>query len=604
MSRLGTGADDSTNMVARLMPQLQGEVSKEGANRLQLYLNPAQLLAYNFGARITWVRAGRGVGKTTGFLAPQLYRCVRAIPRSEGLFMGNSIKQLYTKTLPQVIAGLEQVFGLREGIHFFRGQAPKKLVQSGVFKMPVKKVKVWENVMHWFNGTCVFAISMEIKASANGFNSAFLIGDETRYMNWKKIQEEVLPTLRRDAYDHPSRDEKNNPLYLSQMWVSDAAITVRQAEWEKNFDKQTLEVNEQIAEMLAELRVLPELATNEHFLKKLNRLRCDSRVFFNFSSVENMGVLGERYLRELKRDMPEVMFNIQILGHRKGVAKDGYYANYDPDIHGYDPSENDQTNVIYNKFQKKFVNVSYNQGVRQKVEWEAPDLDETSKIRDCQLDTDILPTEPLRIAFDYNANISTVVTGQTYKMDGVDTLAVLSSMFVKNERKLRALCGDWCRYYEPQRKRNNNVIFYYDSTAKQGGAYALENADDTRFYNVVKGELEKRGWRVTMIAMGRPMNHPQKFQFINDVLSGVQKPFLRINRENNEYLSVAMENCRVKMTSRGPVKDKSMEKHSSEEGEAGPMETRTDITDALDTLLIGVRYFSSSGLFFSMPTIR
>ena len=177
-------------------------------------------------------------------------------------------------------------------------------------------------------------------------------------------------------------------------------------------------------------------------------------------------------------------------------------------------------------------------------------------------------------------------------------------MYVKNERKLRALCGDWCRYYEPQRRRNNNVIFYYDSTAKQGGAYALENADDTRFYNVVKGELEKRGWRVTLVAMGRPMSHPQKFQFINDVLSGMQKPFLRINKENNDYLIVAMENCRVKMTSRGPVKDKSMEKHASEEGEAGPMETRTDITDALDTLLIGVRYFSSSGFYFSVPTIR
>ena len=223
------------------------------------------------------------------------------------------------------------------------------------------------------------------------------------------------------------------------MWVSDAAITVKQAEWESNIDKQTLDINEKIAEMLAEVQVLPELATNETFLKKLNKLRGESRVFFNFSSLENAAILGERFFRELKRDMPEMMFNIQVLGMRKGVAKDGYYANFDIDTHGYMPSEDSQTNAVYNKYTKKFVNVNYKGGVKQKVEWETVDLDATSQIKDCTLDTDVNPLEPLRIAFDYNANISTVVTGQTAKENGTEYLNVLSSMFVKNERKLSCL---------------------------------------------------------------------------------------------------------------------------------------------------------------------
>ena len=598
--RLGLSANDNANMVSRLMPFVTEEQHEDKLKRNEIYLNPAQRLAYNFGARSTFVRAGRGVGKSTGFLAPRLYQCALTIPRSEGIFLGNSIKQLYTKTLPQVITGLEQVFGLKEGYHFVRGRAPKNLG----YKMPIKVPRVWENVIHWYNGSCTYAISMAIKASSNGFNSAYIIADETRYLQpWKKVVEEVLPTLRGGMYDHPGWDEKLNPYYLSQMWVSDAAITVKQAEWEKNIDTQTEEINEQIAEMLAELKVLPELASNEYFLRKLNSLRAQSRVFFNFSSLENVAILGERFIRELKRDMPEMMFNIQILGMRKGVARDGYYANFDSDVHGYIPGEDDQTNAVYNKYTKKFVHTHYDGGIKKKVEYETVDLDETSKIKDCSLDTDVLPSEPLRIAFDYNANISTVCTGQTYKMDGTESLVVLSSMFVKNERKLRALCGDWSRYYEPQRRRNNNVIFYYDATAKQGGAYALENAKDTQYHNIVKEELEKRGWKVTMVFMGSPMGHAQKFQFINDVLTGRQKPFLRINKENNEYLIVAMENCRVVMSSQGPKKDKSLEKRKSEEGEAGPMETRTDITDALDTLLIGVRYFNSSGLFFSAPRV-
>ena len=594
--------EDSHASIGRMLPLVQEAVGDKGTN--YMYLNRAQLLAYNFGARDTKVRAGRGVGKSTGFLSLRIINCWNTIPRSEGIFLGNSVKQLYTKTMPQVITGIEK-FGWKEGIHFFRGQAPKKLISSGAFKMPIKKPRVWENVIHVYNGAVTYLVSMAIKASANGFNAAWICADETRYLPWRKVQEEVMPTLRGDTYDHPGWRRNENPYYLSQMWVSDAAITMAQSEWEKAEDDQTLEINEQIAEMMAELNVCPELGQAKAFIDKLNRLRCQSRVFYNFSSLENVDILGEKYFADRKREMPELMFNIQILGHKKGVAKDGYYASFNHETHTYMPSDLAATDVIYSNFSKKFVGIDTSGGYSRRFEYEAPDLGATSKIRDCSLDMDVLPSEPLRIAFDLNANINTVVTGQTYKRDGIDSLNILSSMFTKNERKLRALCGDWARYYEPQRLRNPNVILYYDSTAKQGGAYALEEAEDTRFYNVVKKELERRKWVVTLVPMGSPMSHPQKYQFVNDVLSGAQRPFLRLNRENNEYLIVAIENCRVKMSSRGPIKDKGQEKLKSEDGIGGKLETRTDITDALDTLIIGVRYFGAKKrMAVSMPVIR
>ena len=601
--RYSESMQDNLASLGRMMPMVQEAASAKGQS--YMYLNPAQQLAYNFGSRVMYVRAGRGVGKSTGFLSLRMINCWYTIPRSEGLFLGNSVKQLYTKTMPQVIAGIEK-FGWKEGIHFFRGQAPKKLISSGAFAMPIKKPRVWENVIHCYTGAVTYLVSMCIKASANGFNASWLCADETRYLQpWRKVLEEVLPSLRGDTYDHPGWRRNENPYYLSQMWVSDAAITVAQAEWEKSEEHQTPEINEQIAEMIAELNVCPELGQAKSFIDKLNRLRCQSRVFFNFSSMENVEILGEKYFADRKREMPELMFNIQILGHKKGVAKDGYYASFQPELHTYMPSDDKATDIIYSNYAKKFVGIDASGGYSRRFEYEAPDLGATSKIRDCSLDVDVLPTEPLRIAFDLNANINTVVTGQTYKRDGVDTLNILSSMFTKNERKLRALCGDWARYYEPQRLRNPNVILYYDSTAKQGGAYALEEAEDTRFYNVVKKELERRHWQVTLVPMGSPMSHPQKYQFLNDVLNGSQRPFLRLNRENNEYLIVAMENCRVKMSSRGPIKDKGQEKLKSEDGIGGKLETRTDITDAMDTLIIGVRYFGAKKrVAVTLPTFR
>lgn len=593
---------DNPANIGKMMPMVQ-EAAKEKKQKY-LYLNPAQLLAYNFGARDTKVRAGRGLGKSTGFLSPRLRNCWYYIPQSVGIFLGNSIKQLYIRTFPQVISGLEKC-GWYEGVHFFRGHAPQKLIKSGAFQEPANPPRVWENAVHVYNGAVTYLVSMAVKASSNGYNASYLLGDETRYLPWHKVQEEVLPTLRGDTLDYPGRRRNENPYYLSQMWVSDAAITMAQSEWEKAEDDQTLEINEQIAEMMAELNVCPELGQAKAFIDKLNRLRCQSRVFYNFSSLENVDILGEKYFADRKREMPELMFNIQILGHKKGVAKDGYYASFNHETHTYMPSDVAATDVIYSNFSKKFVGIDASGGYSRRFEYEAPDLGATSKIRDCSLDMDVLPSEPLRIAFDLNANINTVVTGQTYKRDGIDSLNILSSMFTKNERKLRALCGDWARYYEPQRLRNPNVILYYDSTAKQGGAYALEEAEDTRFYNVVKKELERRKWVVTLVPMGSPMSHPQKYQFVNDVLSGAQRPFLRLNRENNEYLIVAIENCRVKMSSRGPIKDKGQEKLKSEDGIGGKLETRTDITDALDTLIIGVRYFGAKKrMAVSMPVIR
>ena len=90
-----------------------------------LYLNPAQLTVYNFCARHTTVEAGRATGKTDGLIAPYIIRCVQSMPGATGLFLGNSIKQLFSRTVPAVIHALERM-GFKEGIHYFRGHAPKK----------------------------------------------------------------------------------------------------------------------------------------------------------------------------------------------------------------------------------------------------------------------------------------------------------------------------------------------------------------------------------------------------------------------------------------------------------------------------------------------
>lgn len=568
------------------------------------YLNPAQLTVYNFCARNTTVEAGRGTGKTDGLLAPYMIRCVQSMPGGSGIFLGNSIKQLFSRTIPAVIMALER-YGFKEGIHFVRGHAPKKLG----FREPYQRPQRWDNVLHFYNGFVWYLISTAVVGSANGMSVWAVAGDEAKFIPEAKFNGEIIATLRGSSINsnHPGFDEKINPLCKSTFLTSDAPLTPRQAWLYKRKKQDTEEVNTKIADMLAELRILPELAEAPKFVLTLQKLRCQSSAYFRFSTLENVDVLGEDFIKRMQKQMPPGLFDIAIRNVESAVSGDGYYYTLNvEDIHGYRNSDESQMEAAARKFTKKFVNSTVSSGRVVKVETEGIDFMEAQKSRNCIFDTDIIPGEPLRIAFDYNANVNAMVIGQTPSKADSNQLKVINSLIVKNGRKLEALCSDFCKYYEPHKGSCNEILFYYDSTAKQGGSYASEHAEDTKFYNIVKRVLNKYGWKVTCVEMGRPMAHNQKFEFMNGCLAGTQKPLIRFNIENNQFLLQSMELTLVKQTAKGFTKYKDQEKlknlDNDELGETASQSGITDITDAFDTLVIGVRFHNTGRLrYVGMP---
>lgn len=556
-----------------------------------IYMNPAQRAVYNYRCRNTTVEAGRGTGKTDGLITPEMAGCIQSMPRGTGLFLGNSIKQLFTKTVPKTLYSLERMTGLKEGVHFFRGHAPAKCN----FKEPIVKPKVWENCIHFWNGFVYYMISTGVKAAANGMDSCSIIGDECRFMPEGLIKAEILPTLRGINTNHPGFDENLNPYYKSIFFVSDAPLTKRQAWLRKRRDEQTPEVNRKIAEMIREAQVCPDIVQSPKYQRELNKLRCQASIYFSFSSIENIDILGEQFIRTMQKELTPTMFDISIRNVEKEEINDGYYANFDPDVHCYLSNDEEQLEAAQ-KYKKRTITQIYNGGRTLRVESESIDLNELSKAQDCCLDTDIKPGEPLRIAFDYNAHINCLVIGQTDSRSNTGVLRILNSMTNVKNTRIEGLCKMFCKYYEPHRLTCRDVIFYYDDTAKQGAAYASERHEETRFYNIVKKVLRSHGWSVTEIPMGRPMSHNKKYEFLNGCFAGTQRPFLRINKENNEYLIASMENARVKEGRNGFEKDKSQEKNrvSKEVDDIeAELSTRTDLSDAFDTLVIGVRYYGS-----------
>ena len=584
--------EESLRRAQRHASALSGVQEAEGQEDSvnYIYMNPAQRAVYNYRCRITTVEAGRGTGKTDGLIAPHMLGCVQSMPRGTGLFLGNSIKQLFTKTVPKTLAALERM-GLKEGVHYFRGHAPAK----SNFKDPIVKPKVWENCIHFWNGFVYYMISTGVKAASNGMDACTVDSDEARFQPEALVKGEILPCLRGINTSHPGFDENLNPFYKSIMFVSDAPLTKRQAWLRKRRDEQTPDINRKIAEMLREAQICPEIVQSPKYQRELNKLRCQASIYFSFSSIENIDILGEQFIRTMQKELTPTMFDISIRNVEKEEINDGYYANFDPDVHCYLSNDEEQLEAAQ-KYSKRTITQIYSGGRTLRVESESIDLNELSKAQDCCLDTDIKPGEPLRIAFDYNAHINCLVIGQTDSRSNTSVLRILNSMTNVKNTRIEGLCKMFCKYYEPHRLTCRDVIFYYDDTAKQGAAYASERHEETRFYNIVKKVLRSHGWNVIEVAMGRPMSHNKKYEFLNGCFAGTQRPFLRINKENNEYLIASMENARVKEGRNGFEKDKSQEKNrvSKEVDDIeAELSTRTDLSDAFDTLVIGVRYYGS-----------
>lgn len=654
-------------------------------------MNRKQQIIYYAGARDTRVIASRRFGKTDGLIGPQCGRVTASMPQGAGGWVGNSRKQLFTRTTPATLAAIERFWGLKEGVHFWWGQPPKKLN----IPRPIIQPKDWSHCISFYNGFVWHLISLEVRGSANSLTLNYVFMDEARFCKKEKYDAEVQPTL--SGITHPLGDHRfteDNPYYKGTMFVSDAALSLRDNWMEKEEEKSelTLErgpfkgrtfkdlqneldnyagrviyfnellrnakktghevrvveaekrteirmianlcnekkgafkilprpgVNRQNVTMLVSYHILNEddaellfnheyLITTDEYLdmqrirksdkyqKYINRLRCNTFATYRASTLDNINLIREDYIEKMKRDLPPIVFAISILNMKKRHSSDGFYSKLDiENVHGYVPQS---CPAIENSMHLKIASTVIG-GQTINTDYVTPDFNELQNVKNCTLDGDCLPDYDLHIAFDYNANINWVVTAQVYNDPIVnrESMMVLSSMFVKNDRKLRELCRDWCNYYAPHKATNRNVFYYYDSTAKYRG-YAIEGQQD--FKDVVIEELTKAGWIVTPIDMGRPPEHAMKFKDINEALAGITYPFIRINTENNESLIVAMENTEVRSGYKGFEKDKSKEKYI--ETEVDPLELRTDGTDAFDVLFWGIKYYQRPMCGICLPRI-
>ena len=521
------------------------------AEKQKVYYNDAQMYPLMIQPRNLVGVMGRGTGK--GMIdATRQIQVFQQMPGSTTGFVSPSYKKCLTTTLPSLLVHWER-WGFKRDIHYTVGKKPWKALK---WKDPIFTPQNWENVIGFYNGSVCQIITQDREGASNGMSLDHILIDEAKFVDYEKLKNETFQTNRGNEMFF-----EKCPLHHGLTITCDMPATKKGSwflQYEKLMDKELIQVIEGLLHYrwLTEQRMKQFPDRYQHYQHELSRInaqlaffRKQAYLYVERPSIYNLAVLGDDFIKRMKRELPPLVFATSIMCKRITIAQDGFYGSMREDVN------------LYTAPNKSDLSLS--------------ELGEGKTFEiDCRLDADLNPDLPLMIALDVNNNINWLVCGQVHA-DG--KLRVIKSFYVTYERRLAELMDDFCAYY--QYHRTKQVIFFFDHTFK-GNGFALNQNDD--FYIFISNFLRDHGWFCEEVYIGRAMNHIDKQQLINRMFVGRATHQVLINRDNNEALLMSIETAGVYMGK----KDKRAEKLP--ESETDPLFARTDGSDAFDTLCIGV----------------
>lgn len=480
---------------------------------------------------------------------------IYAMPRANGFLAGVSYQQLLTRTLPPLITAWEERYHLKENKHFWlRKYADAKLQLPKAFRHPVDP----STYIPWHNGSGIYLVSQDRPGSINSVRTQWGAADEARFLDKKKFDDEVIPTMAglEAMYGHLWN-------YLSLLFCSDMPKNTKGRwllEYKKFMDKTTIEsimnVHRQLQDLIDKFldasdstkkKMRPML---QELYSMLNELKRETVYYSTANILDNIDALGLGPLRHFKRALSDLDFQVSIMNKEIFKIENGFYSLLDENVHGY-----------------TMLNESF-------VDQLDIDLHEPP-VPDCRWENDRDDTAPLNIGCDYNNKINCVVTVQEFP----DEVRMLSSLYVDGELLLRDCIKAWHNYYKHHESRE--VIYWYDSTAVGG------NADtDVSFSDIWTAGLTDLGWDVQRMDIGQPGSHHSRHHFWKLLFSGKDKrlPQFRYNKTSAKVWEVSAQQAGIIRIGEKVKKDKSSEKPDS----GIPPHEATHMSEAADVVIWGM----------------
>lgn len=523
----------------------------------QLHFNKPQLRSMMIAAPVEIAVMGRGTGKSEGILAPKsANKYFGTMPRGTGVVLAATYNQALTRTLPALVAGWERI-GYINNVHYMVGKKPpEKWIKQWKWKGPYRPPFNYQYFISWWNGAGAHIVSQDRQGSSNGITIDWIIGDEAKLLNADKYRTELLPANRglipefaNNPYHHGITLTTDMPVGTAGRWI---------LEYATKMDREKINEIWKIQVARYQLRHLLNKPAKDVFKRELskqiavlddelNDLRKDLLYYHEASTLENIHALGIEYIKQQLRDTTPFQFDTQILNLRPLKLEDGFYPDFDEEVHGY------------------FANdISY-------LETFDYDFSRIGEI-DCRRDSDLDLDKPLHAALDYNRRIHPMTVGQVY----TDEIRMLKGIHAMFPGKLKEVLEMFNVYYKPH--RNKMIYYWYDHTA-------VGDQHESRICDDVINTLTNYGWVVVPQYIGKAPNHEVKYRMWGNLLSenGYYKKRFRVNRENCDKYILSMYQAQAELTKDGFGKDKKTEKDAN-----FPADESTHYSDSGDTLVYGV----------------
>lgn len=501
---------------------------------VKVHYNRPQLLARAIDAKDEVDLWGRGTGKSQGRLSVRALDMARQMPRCSFVNVANTYMQLLDRTLPPMLTHWQEL-GMKRDVDFWVRKFPDK--KFGL-EMPYIMPETAEHcVFIRANKTQVSVmrlVSQDRPASSSGLSVDGIIGDEARYLNYQKLQDELIPTNRGNE-----RYFKHSHLHHGTCYTSDMPNTPGSKwliEQEKTMDKDAvhliLAIQIQIANIENAARTRgrylhTETANLKYYRGELFQLRKDLLYFSEASTLENIQIVGEDYIRRMRRQLTPAEFNRAILNIRPNTVENAFYPYLD-DHHFYD-------DVIEQSFIDSFSEKLFGKG----------------KLNDCRKDSDINRSIPLCAAPDFGGSFNCLVVGQRHLVN----FKFLKNFYVKNPKRVKDLAVNFDNYYRHFHKKE--LTFYYDHTHYQKNPVSEKTPKDE-----IIDELKARGWNIRPRFVGETPSFFTRHHLWNAGLIGDADRILKpiFNKYNTEELRNSMQGVSIKAGARDPfAKDKWIE---------------------------------------------
>ena len=476
------------------------------------YLNVAQILCLLADPTFLFAELGRGSGKTTHILAPRIDRVQNSMHGAPLVLAAATYKSIVDNILP----GLMEYFceNYERGVYFEIGkQPPIHFAPCNTY------IESWKHTISFCSGSVIQFVSCDRPESMLGKNTPHLFCDEMLRIPEDKFVERIIPALRADRskYGH-------SPYFMGITGISSTPNFETDEDWwtkyESNMNKELIACIQEIAYNISIRQVdlinakdnlnFPLVKKHEAFIKRwqarLDEYRRGQTFYIRASSFSNLKILGIDYIEnQVKSIKNEDALNTSIFSVRKHRVRDLFFGKFGKE-HLFDDSY-------------KYDGID-SLGLED-IKFTCRNLKHYSA------------TQPIIAGYDPGP-FSSIVFAQ--RID--NEFRVIKNFYKIHPEQQPEMAEDIDKFFSGH--KNKEIFLHYDRAANQHDPRWRDFYPVTGDLNdtdaiMLKTELEKRGWHVTLMSWGQGIiRHSQHYRLLSRLFGKEEEGRAKILIDKNE----------------------------------------------------------------------